>query len=210
MAACKECGKEFEHKGSLDQHFSAKHVKKPEAPVYRKKSGRPKLVIAAIAVLLVAGIWTAVSLGGSDGEKQFSVDGINLDEVPKGPIHWHPVVKIIIKGENVIIPNIGSSGASHGPGIFHEPIHTHDKTGTLHMEISGPTPETVILGFFFHKVWKKTFNSTCISDLRNLQSDEILCNGPEGNLTMTVNGRPNYQFDKYIGKNLDDIRLTFE
>ena len=136
--------------------------------------------------------------------------GINLDEVPKGTIHWHPVVKITLKGENITIPVIGSSGDSHGPGIYHEPIHTHDLTGTLHMETSSPRAESVILGFFFNKVWKKTFNSTCISDLRNPQSGEILCNGPDGNLTMTVNGRPNYQFDKYIGKDLDDIRITFE
>ena len=210
MDTCKECGKEFEYSGSLDQHFSAKHVKKPNAPVYRKKSVSPGLVVVAIGLLIVAGIGIAISLNSGDVEKRVSVDGINLNEVPNGPIHWHPVMTMIIKGERITIPVIGSSGSSHGPGIFHEPIHTHDLTGTLHLEMQKPAPETMILGFFFEKVWKKTFNSTCISDLRKPETGEILCNGPEGNLTMTVNGRPNPQFDKYIPKDLDDVRIVFE
>ena len=70
MASCTDCGKEFDNKGSLDQHFSAKHVKKPESPVYRKKSGNRTFVIVAVAILLVAGIVIAISLNGGDEEKQ--------------------------------------------------------------------------------------------------------------------------------------------
>ena len=210
MASCADCGKEFDNKGSFDQHFSAKHVKKPESPVYRKKSRKPVLAIAVVVLLVLA--VTSLFLTGSGANAcpvQPQVKEINLDEVPKIPIHWHPIAKIKINGENIVLPNIGSSGDYHGPGIIHQPVHTHDKTGKLHLEMNNPTPETMVLGFFFHTVWNQTFNGTCISDLRDPESGKILCNGPEGNLSMTVNGKCNYQFDRYIPKDLDNIRITF-
>ena len=170
------------------------------------------MLAIAVAVLLAVAV-TALFLTGSGANTcpvQPQVKEINLDEVPKIPIHWHPVVKIKIKGDNIVIPTIGSSGDFHGPGIIHQPVHTHDETGQLHLEMNSPTPETMVLGFFFHNVWTQTFNGTCISDLRDPKSGKILCNGPEGNLSMKVNGRCNYQFDRYIPQDLDNIMITFE
>ncbi|MBI2664665.1 hypothetical protein HYX10_04995 [Candidatus Woesearchaeota archaeon] len=134
----------------------------------------------------------------SSGEKpvieQADVADVNLDEVPKGPIHWHPELTVIIKGEVQNIPR------NLGLGSVHKPVHTHDDVPVLHYENSRPTAETVTLGYFFSDVWRKTFNSQCIFSY---------CSGAEGNLSMTVNGKPNFQFDNYIPKDGDKIVIMF-
>ena len=218
MIACSDCGKTFDQRSSMEQHFSAKHAKK-QKPVRAKKTVKPIVAVAGVVALILLVSTYFVFFNENDEENKGYDDltiiedgeySVNLDEVPKGVIHWHPVVTITIKGKKITIPLIGSSGSSHGPGIYHKPIHTHDTSGTLHLEMSKPTAETMVLGYFFDNVWKKTFNNTCISDLRDPGTKEIFCNGPEGNLTMMVNGKPNYQFDRYIPKDREDIRIVFE
>ena len=104
-----------------------------------------------------------------------------------------PTLNIEIKGIPQIIPtNIGISGA-------HYPIHTHDSTGTLHYENQQPTFENMRLGYFF-KIWGKKFSSICIFDY---------CNGNDGSIKMFVNGKENLDFENYIPKDKDEIRIGF-
>ena len=204
MVTCQDCGKEFEDRSSLDQHHSAKHAKQPEAAPAPKKSKKKLYAIVGIVFILIFGYFTFS--GGEDEAKPIiEVDDnieINLDDVPRGFIHLHPRLTVVIHGTPVTIPaNLGGAGANHIGGSSLLPYHTHDTSGTLHMEGGRPTAETVILKYFFDTVWRQRFNSQCILDF---------CNGPDGNMTMTVNGEPNYQFDKYIPKGRDDIRIVFE
>ena len=197
MVACKDCGKEFEQRESMEQHYAAKHAKPVAAPAAHKKSNK-KLIFAAVAAAAVLVIgYFAFSGSGSNEKPIITSDNteVNLDEVPKRPIHWHPGLTISIKGEQQQIPrNLGSNG-------IHYPVHTHDDVPVIHYELDRPTAETMVLGYFFNTVWGKTFNSNCIFEY---------CNGPDGNLTMTVNGKPNLQFDKYIPKDGEDIVIRFE
>lgn len=66
--------------------------------------------------------------------------------------HIHPTVSITIDGTPLEVPaNIGiTSGCMH-------PIHTHDVTGTIHVE--SPVQKDFTLGDFF-AVWDKKFSST--------------------------------------------------
>jgi hypothetical protein len=128
-------------------------------------------------------------------------------DVPEGAIHWHPNLKIIINGEEQVIPN--DMGTGHGTGLVIDthlsgmgmsPIHTHGEgDGTLHMEQTKPNAETLTLGYFF-KVWDKPFNETCIFEF---------CNTDDKKVSMTVNGVENTQFGKYVMHDKDKIVITY-
>ena len=131
----------------------------------------------------------------------------NTNGVPQQPIHWHPKLKIIIKGEEQFIPqgigiNIGNNMDNEISGMRMAPTHTHESDGTIHLENNRPwqKPETLTLGYFF-KVWGKNFNSSCIFEY---------CNGENGHLKMTVNGKENFEFDRYIMHDKDEIIIEYK
>lgn len=115
--------------------------------------------------------------------------------ISRGGIHWHPELAITVKGQKQEIP------ANLGFGAIHQPVHTHDSTGVLHLEIQGLVrKDNTQLGRFF-KIWGKEFNSNCIFDN---------CNGPEGKVTMMVNGKENTEFDHYEMKDKDKIEIQYD
>ena len=131
----------------------------------------------------------------------------NTTRVPQQPIHWHPKLKIIIKGEEQFIPqgigiNIGNNMDNEISGMRMAPTHTHESDGTIHLENNRPwqKPETLTLGYFF-KVWGKNFNSSCIFEY---------CNGENGHLKMAVNGNENFEFDRYIMHDKDEIIIEYK
>jgi hypothetical protein len=102
--------------------------------------------------------------------------------------HSHPSLTIIVSGSTQSIPaNVGIGG------ICNKPIHTHDATGTLHVETDENRDYT--LGDFF-LIWgnwadsgqRAIFNSTQIF------GDRV---GNGHSLTMTVNNAPNNLFQNY-------------
>ncbi|MBI2076366.1 MAG: hypothetical protein HYT72_03915 [Candidatus Aenigmarchaeota archaeon] len=127
--------------------------------------------------------------------------------LPNKPIHWHPHLEITIKGEKIAIPANVGMGTSYSSSPFYDPMmdmtnmHTHDSSGTVHWEVMmhAPTREDLYLGNFF-QVWKKNFNKNCIFEF---------CNGAEGSIKMLVNGKQNYDFEKYIVRDGDEIVVEF-
>lgn len=116
--------------------------------------------------------------------------------VARNGLHWHPTLKIYIKGEPEKIPkNLGIAGQ------IHQEIHTHDESGTIHMEMKGlvTKDETKLSNFF--RVWGKDFTS-------NKLFDKI--NGPEGTVKMRVNGQDNKDFENYLMKDKDSIEVRYE
>lgn len=203
---CSDCNKEFQSPESLEQHKQAKHTAQPkEAP--RKKGSKKKIILAVVVLLLIAGGYFVFAnkgggekpvIGGGDG----SVPADYFDEkafarqIPKSAIHWHPHVTIVIKGNDVTIPaNVGISTQGHAP------VHTHDTSNILHWEVDSPTVKNMQLGYFFNTVWKKKFSRECILDY---------CNGSEGTVKMFVNGIENTEFDHYMPKDKDEIKIVFE
>lgn len=127
--------------------------------------------------------------------------------IPQQSIHWHPKLKISINGEGQLIPpgvgiNVGNSIDYEISGMRMSPVHTHESDGTIHLENNKPwlKPETLTLGYFF-KVWDKKFNNSCIFEY---------CNNENGTLVITVNGKPNYQFDKYLMHDKDEIVIEYK
>ncbi len=123
------------------------------------------------------------------------------------PVHWHPDIEIIIKGEKVAVPADIGIGSKYADNPFYDSMmdmtnmHTHDDSGTLHWEVMmhAPTPQDMYLGNFF-QVWEKTFNKNCIFEF---------CNEPEGSVKMFVNGKSNNDFEKYIVRDGDKIRIVY-
>ena len=131
----------------------------------------------------------------------------NTGGIPQQPIHWHPKLKIIINDEEQTIPvgigiSVGKSMDYEISGMRMSPTHTHESDGTIHLENNRPwqKPETLTLGYFF-KVWDKNFNTSCIFEY---------CNNENGTLAMTVNGKPNYEFDNYIMHDKDEIVIEYK
>ncbi|GEM_PF-321226 len=210
---CEECDREFHSEDSLAHHNRDKHgvggtqsrhelkqLKKQEREKHedldKKRAARSKLIkrsayISVPILLIVAVSIFAASQPQATGS---AADAAVAADIPKTPIHWHPALEVVIKGQKQTIPaNLGAAGV-------HQPIHTHDTTGVLHYENSNPTPENMPLRYFFDNVWKKEFNSTCILNY---------CSGDSGTVKMFVNGKENFEFDDYIPRDKDEIRIEF-
>lgn len=120
---------------------------------------------------------------------------LETDIVSKKGLHWHPELTIIIKGQKKEI------SANIGMGAVHQPIHTHDNSGTLHLEISGLVKkEDIVLGRFY-KIWGKQFNQNCVFNY---------CNGADGTVKMFVNGKESGEFENYLMQDKDKIEIKYE
>ena len=142
-----------------------------------KKYAKASLWIVSIVLVLGGGGWYLAKSGF------FSYDPLDICVQHTGVgMHIHPHLKISVKGEEVKIPaNTGISGGCM------RPIHTHDDTGTLHLEF--PNVRDVPLGDFF-KIWVKEFDWSKVK--------------------MTINGKENVELQNYMMRDEDQIELFFD
>lgn len=142
------------------------------------------LLIFSTLGLLAAGGWWVIKQPGIPEEEIVSRKGI----------HWHPELVIFIKGEKQEIPT------NLGLGAVHQPIHTHDSTGVLHLEMQGLVKkEDTELGQFF-KIWGKQFSANCILDFCNSEGEKV---------KMSVNGQENIEFENYLMRDKDKIEIRY-
>ena len=142
------------------------------------------IIILAVVVVLVGGIYWSKSMQSN-----------NPDIIATRGLHWHPTLKISVKGEDQIIPaNIGIGGQYSSLPMGMSPIHTHDDAskGIIHLEFSGVVRrEDIRLGKFF-EAWGKDIKSF----------GKIF--------TVTVNGQPNSDPINYEMKDGDKIVINYE
>lgn len=170
-----------------------KELSKRDEQAHRKASKKKLNVIywVSFLALVIGGIvWMA-----SASSSNVAPTDDNYVLARRG-IHWHSHLDIIIKGKAVpISPGIGLTGAVHNP------IHVHDPDGIIHLEFEGrvTNKDTELKKFF--DVWGKDFSK-----------DSLLGNktGKDGKVLMSVNGKENYDFEKYHMKDGDKIVLKFE
>ena len=112
--------------------------------------------------------------------------------IPEGEIlsrsglHWHPELAIFVKGEKQEIP------ADLGIGAVHNPMHTHDSSGVIHLEFQGVVRKDDLKLYRFFEVWGKDFMDIGSS------------------VKMTVNGEENAELQNYDMKDGDKIELRYE
>lgn len=143
--------------------------------------------IALLAVLLGVSVWWSKSLSAND-PSVISTSGL----------HWHPVLALYVKGEQLPIPeNIGvgqqyAGMPTYDAGMKMTAMHTHEGDGTIHLEFPGTVRrKDLILGNFF-AIWGH--------DMRSLGS----------NMRMTVNGVENTEYENYELQDGDNIVLTYD
>lgn len=108
------------------------------------------------------------------------------DVVSRNGLHWHPELAIYVKSVKQEIP------ANLGMGGVEMPVHTHDSTGVIHLEMSGLVrKEDITLGQFF-KVWNKDMSSFGT------------------NMKMTVDGKENTDYGNYVMQDKNKIELRFD
>lgn len=150
-----------------------------------KRIVKASMISVLIAVPIAGLVWYAATSPPTPED----------DIISRRGIHWHPELSIVIKGQKQEIP------ANLGLGAVMKPVHTHDSSGVLHLEIQGLVrTEDTKLGRFF-KIWDKQFNANCILDS---------CNGVDGTVKMFVNGNENTEFENYQMKDKDKIEIKYE
>lgn len=132
--------------------------------------------ITALSMLSLGGLFSAPTIQPAQN-KQGIIECIESHQI--AALHIHPVIKIFIDGEPVPIPaDVGIE-----EGCMRE-VHTHDDTGTIHVESADVKKEFPLAAFFF--VWGKPFNRNQILDKIIDQNRIIL---------MTVNGKPSLEYE---------------
>ena len=188
MVKCELCNKEFETEESLQQHKKVKHQVQEKEPKIKftqkqKRKIRNWSILIAVIGLISWGIFAIVS--NVESCQEIPAKELTLSAHTNAVIHIHPKLTIFVEGKQQLIPaNIGVESN------FMRALHTHDASGTLHIEspCSGRTDFT--LGEFF-EVWGEGFYKEGMK------------------VRMLVNGEENAELDKYIMRNHDDIKLEY-
>lgn len=141
------------------------------------------IIVSIICVgLVIAGLIWLKSAEPSEAEISLEKGAVIAEQ----GLHWHPELKIFVKGQEIKIPE------NVGLGAVHNPVHTHEDLPVIHLEFSGLVRETdTELGKFF-EVWGKEFMELGAT------------------VAMTVNGNPNNELEKYRMKDGDKIELHYE
>ncbi len=155
----------------------------------KRKRRQRALTTFTIAIILIAVIVVAVI---------FLRPPPNLVPLPdylshcvEGQVyHSHPNLTISINGANFALPP--------SPGTFdngcQQPIHTHDSTGTLHVETDQNRDYT--LGDWF-LLWGHWANNPTTSIFNSTQIFDHKVDGTH-HLNMTVNGNPDTSFQNHV------------
>jgi hypothetical protein len=85
-------------------------------------------------------------------------NGLPLLRVEGRLVHTHEHLDLYLDGKHVAVP-AGIGIGSDASGTIFSPLHTHDRTGILHVE--SPTTRPYTLGQFFD-VWGVRLDATCI------------------------------------------------
>ena len=110
-------------------------------------------------------------------------------------LHYHPHLAILIKGENIPIPQ------DIGMGAMEHSIHTHEADGIVHLEFTGVVKkEDTKLARFF-EIWGKDFSKDSIMGHKT---------GEGGTVKFKVNGTDNAEFENYLMKDGDKIEITYD
>jgi hypothetical protein len=145
LPRCEDCGKEFSTETALAQHLKDKHGKDVSTPAFRssetKQARAPKskgkslrrrnrhpvaVGLAAVAIVVGLGLYIVVS-------PFFAGSPFPCIAEQSYYIHIHPYLRISVNGNNLTIPD--NIGITQG-GQCLEPIHTHDQSGILHIELA--------------------------------------------------------------------------
>jgi hypothetical protein len=100
--------------------------------------------------------------GGAQGQ---IVDGMDCETAPDETYHVHAHLSILLNGEALAVPGEIGLVETGSPILCAYAIHTHDRSGRLHIE--APAPAVFTLGMFFHE-WGQPLTANDVAGLMNL------------------------------------------
>ncbi len=137
--------------------------------------------VTIIAVVVAIFVWLK-----STEPREAEIIAEKGEVISEQGIHWHPELRVFVKGEEIVIPE------NVGLGSVHNPVHTHEDLPVIHLEFSGVVRENdTQLGRFF-EVWGKDFMEF------------------GSTVDMKVNGASNTDLENYQMKDGDKIELYYE
>ena len=149
------------------------------------------IVIGGIAALAKWGSHESAALNAVSTDRATVVKSCTTDMATT--FHIHPVLTIKINGVIEPIP----PGVGDDASCLH-PLHTHDNSGTLHVE--SPVKMDFTLGDFF-SLWGKTFTSRQILDSKVDDTHTI---------TLTIDGKPSTDFENYVLGDKQQILIEYK
>ena len=173
----------------------------------KKRSKAVKIVIY-LAIIFIAAflVYSYISYKNSlgEGENFIVCDKENNCVIA---MHMHTEIEMKVCGEEIKLPlEAGDKTATH----------THKERNLLHFEERlryDNSTQTILEiepiklnSFLSHPEINIIFNSTCIADKCNGD----LCSNNPGTLKFLVNEIPNNQYENYIWKDGDKIKIIFE
>ncbi len=149
-----------------------------------------------IVVVVVGHIWIMHSLRSRTRVHETINE---VDIVSRTGLHWHPELTIYVKGEKQEIPHMGISdmdmSAMHKMHKRMQMQHMHEgpnKEGIIHLKFEGLVRKSDITLDQVFKKWGKSMRSF------------------GKNMTMTVNGKENTEYENYVMQDKDKIELRYE
>lgn len=144
---CDICGKAFENSSKLNHHKSESHKNTTKVPKTVSNSSRKKAtaIAAVIAVIIVAGVY----FSENQQPPATIIQGVRCDPTEAIDFHIHAHLDVIVDGKSVTVP----AGIGIKPNECLYWIHTHDKSGVIHIE--APQETAFTLGQFI-QVWDST------------------------------------------------------
>lgn len=164
----------------------------------RRKFFRRYAAYAAVAlVIAVAGYWMLNRSGGgyTEDKQAEAFDPAKVCTTDAQTVmHIHQQLTIRIDGKEEAIPaNVGIVSPT-----CMRPMHTHDATGTIHVE--SPVVRDFTLGELF-RVWEKPFGRERLLDATADATHRIV---------MTVNGEPSEAYENLVLEDGQRIALSLE
>ena len=186
----------------LDQHFTKKEkyeLHREQKLAEQNRLAQSKTMKKAFKIILISlvtglmawAIWYIVTRPTIPRTNRDVALACTTDMATQ--FHIHPHLEILINGEREEIPaNIGVRP------ICMNALHTHDTSGTIHVE--SPEQRDFTLADLF-AVWDKPFNQNQILDHKTDSQHAI---------KETVNGKEVFDYENTILNDGDQIVITYE
>lgn len=195
----------FVKPANLPAHLRKAHGKSDEAARLERSTPRPSrprarftlpIWIPILALLIVAGAVIGVYWSSLPPAPLPPLTGMCVQHEGLG-IHYHVQLYVTISGTDRTIPaNIGIISST-----CYRPLHTHDASGVIHVELPGARP--VYLKDFF-SIWGETFSRT------NILGYQTGGGPPPHTITFSVNGAPNSDYESLLLADQQVVRITYQ
>lgn len=159
--------------------------------VARKRQTK-KVFTYVIIILLIGGL----------GYLVYYLSSNKIQPYTPGSVHWHADVIIEVCGQRKDLPRVGIGEHHKGLPL----LHTHDDN-TIHIEGQVFKKEDISLGRFMSAVGVP-FSNTTIMDKHN--GDMCENTGKQGTVKLIINDAPNDQWEGFVPKDGDAIKIIFD